>query len=53
MHPMFVRLFLETDADDPQGDEQDMRRAASRVSRNRSRMTIKVTVRDRGRLPRR
>ena len=53
MHPMFVRLFLETDADDPQGDELEMRRAASRARRNRSRMAIKVTARDRDRLPRR
>jgi hypothetical protein len=53
MHPMFVRLFLETDADDPQGDELDMWRAASRARRNRSRMAVKVTVRDRDRLPRR
>jgi hypothetical protein len=53
MHPMFVQLFLETSADDPQGDEQDRRRAASRARRNRSRMTIKVTPRDRDRLPRR
>jgi hypothetical protein len=53
MHPMFVQLFLETDADDPQGDERDMRRAANRARRNRSRMAIKVTVRDRDRLPRR
>src|SRR5215470_1647540 len=53
MHPMFVRLFLETDADDPQGDELDMRRAATRARRNRSRMALKVTVRDRDRLPRR
>ena len=53
MHPMFVRLFLETDADDPQGDEQDMRRAASRARRNRSRIAMKVAARDRNRLPRR
>jgi len=53
MHPMFVRLFLETDADDPHGDEQDRRRAASRARRNRSRIALKVAARDRGRLPRR
>jgi hypothetical protein len=53
MHPMFVRLFLETDADDQQDDELNSRRAASRAKRNRSRMVIKVTARDRDRLPRR
>ena len=53
MHPMFVRLFLETDADDQQDDELNRRRAASRARRNRSRMVVKVTARDRDRLPRR
>jgi hypothetical protein len=53
MDPMFVQLFLETGADDPQGDEPGMRRAASRARRNRSRMAIKVTARDRERRPRR
>jgi len=53
MHPMFVRLFLETDADDSQYDEVNRRRAASRARRNRSQMVIKVTARDRDRLPRR
>jgi hypothetical protein len=53
MHPMFVQLFLETGADDQQDDEQDRRRAVSRARRNRSRMAIKVTARDRDRLPRR
>jgi hypothetical protein len=51
MHPMFVQLFLETGADDPQGDEPDIRRRASRARRNRSRMAVKVTARDRDRRP--
>ena len=41
MHPMFVKLFLETDADDLQADGLDRRRRASRARRIRSRMTIK------------
>ena len=53
MHPMFVQLFLETGADDPHGDDPRMRRSASRARRNRSRMAIKVTPRDRGRRTRR
>jgi hypothetical protein len=53
MHPMFVKLFLETGADDLQDDEPNMRRAASRARRNRSRVAIKVNVRDRDRRPRR
>jgi hypothetical protein len=53
MHPMFVQLFLETGADDPYGDAPDRRRAASRARRNRSRIALKVTPRDRDRRPRR
>jgi hypothetical protein len=53
MHPMFVKLFLETDADDLQADDRHMRRRANRARRNRSRMAIKVTARDHDRRPRR
>jgi hypothetical protein len=53
MHPMFVQLFLDTGADDPQSEELYMRRRASRARRNRSRMAVKVTARDRDRRPRR
>jgi hypothetical protein len=53
MHPMFVKLFLETDADDLQADGLDRRRRANRARRIRSRMTIKVTARDHDRRPRR
>jgi hypothetical protein len=35
MHPMFVKLFLETSADDPLADEEDERRRASRARRDR------------------
>ena len=53
MHPMFVKLFLETDADDLQADGLDRRRRANRARRIRSRMTIKATARDHDRRPRR
>jgi hypothetical protein len=51
MHPMFMELFLNAEADDP--DKQDRRRRANRARRNQSRMVTRVTVRDRRRLPRR
>jgi hypothetical protein len=53
MHPMFVKLFLETSADDPLADEEDERRRASRARRDRSRVALRVTARDRDRQPRR
>jgi hypothetical protein len=53
MHPMFVKLFLETDADDLQADGLDRRRRANRDRRNRCRVTSKVTARDHDRRPRR
>ena len=31
MHPMFVKLFLENDADDVLAEEEDRRRAANRA----------------------
>jgi hypothetical protein len=53
MHPMFVKLFLETGADDLLAEDEDKRRAANRARRNRSRVAIKVTARDQDRRPRR
>jgi hypothetical protein len=50
MHPMFVKLFLETDADDALAEE-DKRRAANRARRVRSRTVTKLTVHDRDRRP--
>jgi hypothetical protein len=35
MHPMFVTLYLENDADDVLAEEEDRRRAASRARRAR------------------
>ena len=51
MHPMFVKLFLETDADDLQADGLDRRRRANRARRIRSRTATKLTSRDRDRRP--
>jgi len=53
MHPTFVKLFLEADADDPLAEEEERRRHASRARHNRSRMTVRVTARAQDRRPRR
>jgi hypothetical protein len=45
---MFVKLFLEDDADESLA-EQERRRAATRVRRTRVRQAARVTVRDRDR----
>ena len=53
MHPVFVKLFLETGTDDLLAEEEDKRRAANRARRARSRVAARVTARDRDRrLPR-
>jgi len=55
MHPMFVKLFIETDADDllATEEEAEARRRARRLSR-RTRLTVvvKSTPRDQTRIPR-
>jgi len=53
MHPMFVKLFLDPDADDLLADEEERRRRAARARHTRSRMTVRVTARPQDRLPRR
>jgi hypothetical protein len=50
MHPMFVTLYLETDAD-VLAEEEDRRRAANRARRARSRLATRVVARDRDRRP--
>jgi len=50
MHPMFVKLYLENDADDVLAEE-NRRRAANRARRARSRQATRVVARDRGRRP--
>jgi hypothetical protein len=53
MHPMFVKLFLEPDADDLLADEEERRRRATRARNTRSRMTLRAATRPQDRLPRR
>jgi len=53
MHPMFVKLYLEADADDLQADERDRRRRANRARRLATRTNVRVAVRDQDRQPRR
>jgi len=48
MHPMFVKLFLEADADGLLA-EVDKRHRANRARHTRSRMVIRVAARDRKR----
>ena len=46
MHPMFVKLFIETDADDLLAEE-DRRRRARRSRRARPAMALRPAARDR------
>ena len=51
MHPMFVKLYLENDADDVLAEEEKRHRAANRTRRARSRQATRVVARDRSRRP--
>ncbi len=53
MHPMFVKLYLEPEADDLLADEEARRRRANQARRQRSRAAVRVAARDRDRQPRR
>jgi hypothetical protein len=53
MHPMFVKLYLEADADDLLADEEERRRSASPARRTRSRLPLRVTARAQDPRPRR
>ena len=44
MHPMFVTLFIETDADDLVAEEQDTKRRARAVRRGRSARVRRVAA---------
>jgi hypothetical protein len=44
MHPMFVTLFIETDADDLLAEEQDKKRRARAVRRGRSARASRVAA---------
>ena len=48
MHPMFVTLYLENDADEVLAEEETRRRAANRA---RTRLTTTRTAGDRHRRP--
>ena len=50
MHPMFVQLYLEPEADE---DREDKRRRANRARRHQARAVVRVAARDRDRQPRR
>jgi hypothetical protein len=49
MHPMFVKLYLEADADDLLADERDRRRRANRARRLATRTNVRVAARDQDR----
>jgi hypothetical protein len=54
MHPMFVELFMKTDADDLLAEEEGSRRRATRrPQRSRPAMLVRAIPRDRDRRPRR
>jgi hypothetical protein len=44
MHPMFVTLFIETDADDLLTEEQDRKRRAHAARRGRSARVMRVAA---------
>jgi hypothetical protein len=44
MHPMFVTLFIETDADDLLTEEQDRKRRAHAARRGRAARAMKVAA---------
>jgi len=54
MHPMFVKLFIETDADDLLASEEEdrKRRQARRARHTQARSVTMTTVPGRGRPPR-
>jgi hypothetical protein len=44
VHPMFVSLFIETDADDLLTEEQDRRRHARQARRGKSARVVRVAA---------
>jgi hypothetical protein len=49
MHPMFVTLYLENDADEVLAEEESRSRAVNRARRARTRLTTIRTAADRHR----
>ena len=52
MHPMFVKLFIETDADDLLAEEEARRRRARQSRRNRPAVVVRAASRDQNLRPR-
>jgi hypothetical protein len=50
MHPMFMKLFMETDADDLAADEQDQQRRARRAKRGRPVRVMRAAAPELGRV---
>jgi hypothetical protein len=44
MHPLFVKLFIEPDADDLLAEEEDERRRARRARRSRPAAVMRVAA---------
>jgi hypothetical protein len=44
MHPLFVTLFIETDADDALTEQQDRKRHAHAARRGRSARAMKIAT---------
>jgi hypothetical protein len=44
VHPMFVALFIETDADDLLAEEQDRKRRAHAAGRGRSARVVRAAA---------
>ena len=44
MHPMFVTLFIETDADDALTEQEDKKRRAHAARRGRSSRVVRVAA---------
>ena len=53
MHPMFVKLFIEADADDLLAEEEVKRRRARRSRRQRPAVVVRAASRDRNLRPQR
>ena len=53
MHPTFVKLFIETDADDLLAEEEAKRRRARLSRRNRSAVVVRAASRDENLRPQR
>ena len=47
MHPMFVKLFIDADADDLLAEEEVRRRRAGRSRRDRAAVALRAAARDR------